>query len=44
MPPPAVKNVPTNQVGAVVQGFVDAGCAKVEVVKNAGGTYDVVAQ
>jgi hypothetical protein len=43
MPPP-VQNVPKNQVGAVVQGFVDAGCNNVQVTKNAGGTYDVTAQ
>ena len=44
MPPPPVRNVPSAQVGEVVQSFVDAGCTRVVATKNADGTYDVACQ
>jgi hypothetical protein len=43
MPAP-VRQVPPDQVGAVVQTFVDAGCKKVEATKELDGTYTVTCQ
>jgi len=41
--PPPVNRVPPDQVGDVVQTFVDAGCTRVNATRNADGTYLVAA-
>jgi hypothetical protein len=43
-PPPPVQKVPADQVGDVVQTFVDAGCTQVTATKNFDGTYTVAGQ
>lgn len=43
-PPPPVEDLPADQVGDVVQTFVDAGCTRVTATKDPNGTYTVAGQ
>ncbi len=44
MPAPPVKKVPADQVGDVVQTFVDAGCKTVTATQDPDSTYTVTGQ